>query len=139
MKATRFYIGSILVNFIPLIVMRLIMGNTVGDQNIGYYIFGIFFTISVVLNISFFFTTIRYVKKTKFKRFLSYYLSSVFLFILGTLLVLYDIITSITNTYSSNSLFRDFLMSLLLYYSYFIVNLLFALYLKKRINMEERQ
>lgn len=135
MKATRFYIGSILVNFIPIIVMRLIMGNTVGDQNIGYYIFGIFFTISVVLNISFFFTTTKYVQKSKFKRFLSYYLSSVFLFILGTLLVSYDIITSITNTYSSNNLFRDFLMSLLIYYSYFIVNLLFALYLKKQINM----
>jgi len=136
MKVIKLYIGSILVNLIPVIVMRLIMGDTIGDQNVGYYIFGIFFSTSILLNISFFFTTNKYVQKSKFKRFLSYYLSSVFLFSLGTLLVLYDIITSITNNYSSNSLFINLLMSLLIYYSYFIVNLLFALYLKKRINME---
>ena len=35
------------------------MGDTTGDENIGYYFYGIFFAISVLLNISYFFVNTK--------------------------------------------------------------------------------
>jgi hypothetical protein len=126
MKVVKLYIGSIGVNLIPIIAMRLIMGNTIGDENMGYVVFGFFFIIALFLNISFFFINFEYIQKSRIKAFLSYYLSSTFLFILGTLLVLYDCFANSING------IEDFLFRLVLYYSYFIINLLYVLYIKKK-------
>lgn len=127
MKALKLYTGSIGFNLMPIIAMRLIMGDTIGDENMGYVVFGVFFIIALFLNSSFFFINFEYIQKSRIKVFLSYYLSSTFLFILGTLLVLYDCFAN-----SINSI-EDFLFRLMMYFSYFIINLLYVLYIKQRL------
>ena len=126
MKALKLYSGSILINLIPIIAMRLIMGNTTGDENIGYLIWGVFFIVASFLNTSFFFINTESIQKNSILFFLSYYLSSTFLFVFGSLLVLYDYVINTINS------LRDILLPLILYYSYFVINLLYALYIKRR-------
>lgn len=125
MKALKLYTGSILINFIPMIVMRLIMGRKTGDENMGYVVFGIFFIIALLSNISFFFIKTDSVPKNRIKNFLSYYLSSCFLFAFGTLLGLYESFANGINN-------LDILLVMVLCYSYFIINLLYVLYIKRR-------
>ncbi len=127
MKALKLYTGSIGLNLMPIIAMRLIMGDTIGDENMGYVVFGIFFIIALFLNSSFFLIKFGYIQKNRIKTFLSYYLSSIFLFILGTLLMLYDFFANAISD------IEDFLFRLMLYFSYFIINLLYVLYIKQRL------
>ena len=127
MKALKLYTGSIGLNLMPIIAMRLIMGDTIGDENMGYVVFGIFFIIALFLNSSFFLIKFGYIQKNRIKTFLSYYLSSIFLFIWGTLLMLYDFFANAISD------IEDFLFRLMLYFSYFIINLLYVLYIKQRL------
>lgn len=126
MKALKLYIGSILINFVPIILMRLIMGRTTGDENMGYVIFGIFFIIALLSNISFFYIKSASAQKNRIKVFFSYYLSSCFLFAFGTLPMLYD---CFTNAISD---FEDLQLRLVLYYPYFVINILYSFYIKRR-------
>jgi hypothetical protein len=128
MKELKIYAYAILFNLIPIIVMRLVMGSTTGDENTGYVIFIFFMIIALLLNTSFFFIKIQPPQKNKNKDFLSYYLCSTFLFIIGTLLLLFDFIS---NAFIS---LHDIWVPLVLYYLYFIINFSFAYYIKNHYN-----
>lgn len=130
MKVLKIYFVAILVNFFPIIIMRLVMGDTIGDENTGYYIFGIFIILSAILNISFLFTQAKSVQKNKIKETLSYYLSSFFFLLLGTLLVIYDIRSA--KSYFIGSTLNEKLILILVYYSYFIVNFSYAFYVRHK-------
>jgi len=114
--------------------MRLIMGDTTGDENIGYYIFGIYYIIAAIFNMSFFLFETRYFRKNRFNYLISFYLSSLVTFVIGTLAFLYDIITNIDGEIS---ILENIILPIILYYSYFIVNFAYALFLKKHISIKQ--
>jgi len=88
MKLQKLYVFSLLVNLVPITIARLILGDTIGDENMIYVIYILFFMAAALLNLSFFKMKSENIQKSRMKLFFSKYLSSIFFLIIA----LFDIL-----------------------------------------------
>ncbi len=134
MKPYKAYILTLLVNLLPLFIISLIERNATGDGKMGIVIYCLFYIISAILNISFFFANAN---RVMVKRFVSYYLSSIFFFITSTSYLIYDIDTSIDNRI--NIIANHLGIDVLLFCPYLISNLIIGVYYQTRAKAQKNE
>ena len=130
MKIGRLYLILVVLNFLPIIGLFIYLSSTIGiesmrgDQNLGFFIYGFFFFLSSIMNLSLFLFKEESIKNNKFGRFLSYYLSSLFFLILSTYILVNTILIKISYGLLTMDNFIGCIKDSLLFYIYFFVNFL---------------
>ena len=112
----KLYLSSIILNFLPIVVMFLAIGvnNIHGEMTLGFYIYGAFFVASSIINLSFFLLKIKFIRDNKVTNFLAHYASSLLFLIVALYLF------NITSFWSRMFDFKEFLLDT----TYFFINFL---------------
>lgn len=128
MKIKKFYFLLLLMNFLPPILRVLYLlkdGRQVFGEELLYFMYAIPLSlIAAFFNLSFFFLKEKSIKNNKVKSFLSYYMSSIFFFVISNLILIGLIL------FDNDSLKICLLNSSPVYYHFFI-NFIFVFFYKR--------
>lgn len=126
MKPYKAYILTLLVNLIPLAIISIQERDATGDGKMGIVIYCLFYIISAILNISFFFANAK-INNWILRRSLIYYLSTIFFFVIGSFFIVPQLIDI---RFSLNEI--GHLGKIALYgYVYFFSNFLVGIYFER--------
>ena len=94
MNIKELYLISVLLNFLPIVVMTLFFSMGIGLEYLhgGHAIYFLFFITSSIINLSFFLLKIKSVRNNKVRIFFASYASSLFFLILALCLIDWDLI-----------------------------------------------
>lgn len=129
------YLWSMVLNFFPFLIVFLIILCKYSfnwdfyeiDETPQFLLFYLLcFIVSSLLNLSFFFLKINCIRNNKTSRFFAYYLSSIFFFILSTILLVNVLKYDIKYNVKVSIMILNILAGTYLYILFFCINYLFV-------------